>query len=109
MDGLGFGAVCYRDSAELAASACSSISGVTGAGVASCSNPAVTGTVLTYTLRVDSASGTSTRAVTVDLQPCEPQDIQTWAPALAAWLSALVAILCARMVVTRMFNRDSSV
>jgi len=108
MDGLSFGATCYREPAELAAAACSSISGVTAAGVVSCSSPAVTGNVLSYTLHTEGAS-TSTRAVTVDLQPCEPYDLQWWSPVLAAFFLALVTIASARMVYTKVFNRDSSV
>ena len=108
MDGLSFGATCYRDAAVLAAAACSSIAGVTAAGVVSCSSPAVTGNVLSYTLRTEGAS-TTTRAVTVDLQPCEPYDYTFWAPVLAAFFVALVTIAASRMVYTKVFNRDSSV
>ena len=107
MDGLGFGSVCYRSSAELAAAACSSISGVTSAGVASCSSPAVTGTVLSYTLHIESSSGTTTRPVTVDLQPCDPQDFEYWAPVLGVWFVALVTILAVRQVYTKVFNRET--
>jgi len=79
------------------------------AGVVSCSSPAVTGNVLSYSLLTETPSGTTTRAVTVDLQPCDPYDIEFWSPVLAAFFLALVSILCMRMVVTRTFNRDSSV
>lgn len=106
MDGLGFGSVCYRSTAELAVAACSSINGVTSAGVVSCTSPAVTGTVLSYTLKTEGAT-TSTRAVTVDLQPCEPYDLEWWSPILAAFFLALVVILSARMVYTKVFNRET--
>lgn len=107
MDGLGFASVCYRSSTELAAAACSSISGVTSAGVASCSSPAVTGTVLSYTLRIEGSAGTTTRPVTVDLQPCEPHDFAYWSPVLGAWFLALVTVLAARQVYTKVFNRET--
>jgi len=108
MDGLAFGAVCYRDPAELAADACASISGVTSAGVVSCSAPSVTGSTLSYTLKTEGTSATSTRVVTVDLQPCDPQDFEYWQPILAAFFVALVTILCARMVYTKVFNRETA-
>ena len=108
-DGLAFGASCYRSSTELAAAACSSISGTTADGVVSCSAPAVTGNVLTFTLTTHIAAGDSTRAVTVDLQPCEPYDWDFWSPVVGAWFAALVSIVCLKMVWGRMFNRDSSV
>ncbi len=107
-DGQAFGATCYRQPAELAAAACSSISGTTSEGVVSCSAPAVTGNVLSYTLSIHASSGTVTRAVTVDLQPCEPYDAEFWQPVLAAWFSAMVGVLCLRLVFVKVFNRDSS-
>jgi len=106
MDGLGFGAVCYRDTQELAAAACSSISGVSSAGVVSCSAPSVSGNVLTYTLNIDGASSTS-RQITAQLQACEPYDIEWWSPVLAAFFVALVTILSVRMLYAKVFNRET--
>ena len=106
MDGLAFGSACYRDAAELAASACSSISGVSSAGVVSCASPSVSGSTLTYTLQIEGASSAS-RSVSVALQPCEPYDLQWWSPVLSAFFLALVVILCTRMVYTKVFNRET--
>lgn len=107
MDGLAFANACYRLPAEAAAAACSSISGVTAAGVVSCSAPSITGNTLSYVLKTEGASS-STRTVTLELQPCEPMDFQWWAPVLAAWFLAMVTVLCARMVYTKVFNRETA-
>jgi hypothetical protein len=107
MDGLAVGVICYRDPDDAAAAACSAVSGVTSAGVASCEAPSVTGGVLSYTLNVDSAAGRVSRAVSVSLPQCEPFDMTSYGPVLAAFFLAGVVIVSARMVYTKVFNRET--
>ena len=103
MPGFAVGSQCIRDQAEAAASACSAISGVTSAGVVSCSAPALAGGgLLSYTLNTDGATSSS-RAVSVQLQPCEPQDWEFYEPIVGLWFVAMVTVLCARMLYQRTF------
>lgn len=107
MDGLGVGATCYRSAVEAGAAACSSISGVTGAGVASCVDPSVSAGVMSYTLAIEGVSGRTTTAATMQLQPCDPVDVVEFGPVIAAWFLALVLVLAARSIYTKVFNRET--
>ena len=108
MDGVGVGAVCYRDFGDAAAQACASVSGTTSSGVASCEAPSVSAEgVFTYTLNVDGAAGRVSRAVSVQLPGCEPVDVVSYGPVVAAFLLAGVTIISARMVYAKVFNRET--
>ena len=110
-DGLTWQGQCYRDRTELAQLACGSISGTTnGAAVLDCKDPSVTGTQLHWTATWTQA-GTAGPAtpMTTNLQACEPYDFEWWSPVLAAFFLALVSVLCVRMIIAKVFNRDSSV
>lgn len=95
---------CFGDAAEAAAAYCSNVTGATGAGFVSCSAPVVVGQQLTYTLNIESAEGTTSRQVTVNLPACEPYDWSFYGPVLGGFGLTLVLIVCARMVY-RPFNR----
>ncbi len=106
-DGVGVGVVCYRDFDDAAAQACAAVSGSTASGVASCEAPSVSaGGVFTYTLNIDAASGRVSRPVSVQLPGCEPVDVISYGPVIAAFLLAGVTIICARMTYTKVFNRE---
>ena len=105
MDGFAVGGHCYRSALEASGAYCASVGGVTSAGVVSCQSPVIVGSVLTYTLQSDAAKRT-TRPVSVTLPKCEPFDLQQTAPVVSAWFVALVVILCARSVYTKVFNRE---
>ncbi len=106
-DGVGVGLVCYRDFDEAAPQACSAVAGVTSSGVASCEAPSVSAEgVFSYTLNVDGADGRVSRAVSVQLPGCEPVDVVSYSPVVAAFLLACVTVICARMVYTKVFNRE---
>lgn len=107
MDGVAVGIVCYRSPDAAAAAACSSVAGVTSAGVASCEAPTVVGGVLSYTLNVDSAAGRVSRAVSVPLPGCEPVDAVSYGPALSAFLVACVLVVTGRSLYVKTFNRET--
>lgn len=106
MDGFAVGAHCIRDPAEAIAAACAAVSGVTTGGVVSCEAPSLSARTLSFTLVTEGASRT-TRAASTELQACTPVDLQEFGPVIGAWFLALVVILCARSIYTRMFNRES--
>ncbi len=107
MDGVSVGVFCYRSPDDAASAACSAVSGVTSAGVTSCEGASVVGGVLTYMLNVDGAGGRVSRPVSVSLPGCEPFDMVSAGPILAAFLVAAVTIVSARMVYTKVFNRET--
>lgn len=43
----------------------------------------------------------------VMLQPCERYDYDYWAPVIGAWVAAVVAVIAARLLYVRVFNRES--
>ena len=106
MDGYAVGAQCIRNSAEATASACAAVSGVTSGGVVSCEAPSLTGRTVSYTLVTDGTTRT-TRPATLQLQECVPVDLEEFGPVIGAWVVALVVILCARSIYTKVFNRES--
>lgn len=108
MDGFAVGAVCYRETGEAVAAACSAVAGVTSGGVVSCEAPSFSAPVVSYTLVAESASGRVTRAASMELQPCDPVDLVEFGPVIAAWFLALVTILAARSVYTKVFGRETS-
>jgi len=107
MDGVAVGVVCYRSADEAAVAACSSVAGVTSAGVASCEAPTVAGGVLSYTLNIDGAAGRVSRPVSVSLPGCEPVDAVSYGPAIGAFITACVLIVVTRTLYAKVFNRES--
>ena len=107
MDGYAVGLQCFRDSAEAAAVACSSVAGVTSAGAVSCSAPSFSAGSVGFTLVTEGASSRIERAASMQLQPCDPVDLTEWGPVVAAWFVAGVAVLCLRSIYTRIFKGES--
>lgn len=92
---------CIRDPVQAAAAYCSAVSGVTAAGVASCTSASLdpaTG-VLTWALAVDDAASQATRTLTMSPPQCVPFDMEEYSPVVAAWVLLLVVVLCARLIV----------
>ena len=106
MDGLAVGAACYRVDVDAASAACASVAGVSAVGVVSCEAPTVTSGVMSYTLVIEGSSRT-TRAASMQLQPCDPVDLVEFGPVIAAWFLACVLVLSARSLYTKVFNRES--
>lgn len=106
MDGHAVGTACFRAAEDVVSAACSSISGMSAAGAVSCKAPSLLGDVVSYTLVVESGTGRTERAATLDLQQCVPFDITEYGPAIAAWFLACVTVLCARMLWSRTFKGE---
>lgn len=108
---------CFSTQAEAASVYCSSVAGVTSAGVVSCSGS--TGSAALSTTAggnvvypwVMSTQPTTGAPVTVEtstiLHACETYDVTYWSPSIAAWVTALVFILAAKLVGQRVFNRET--
>ena len=107
MDGYAVGLQCFRDQAEAAAVACSSVAGVASGGAVSCSAPSFAYGVVSYTLVTEGSSARTERAASMQLQPCDPVDLTEWGPVIAAWFLALVVVLCVRSLYTRIFKGES--
>lgn len=110
-EGLQWRDACYRDRTELASAACGSLTGSSnGQYVLQCSAPSVTGSTLTVnTVTCNAGLCGKTQALSFALQSCEPYDFEWWSPVLGAFFLALVSVLCVRIIVAKVFNRDSSV
>lgn len=114
MPGTAFAGTCYASQAEAAAMWCSATSGTVSTGVLSCQAittalSTTTGGVATFTWtkRLVPTSGTATAtAVTGQQLPsCEPYDFAYFSPLLAAFITAMVAVLAARWLY-RLFTQD---
>jgi len=112
MDGIAVGLSCFRSADEASAAACASISGVTNAGVVSCSEPSVwiegDSAQFSYRLTTTNVTSGSSTWVFVDstLQLCEPKDLTYFGPVIAAFTLALAVILCARLL-GNIFKRET--
>jgi hypothetical protein len=111
-----FAQVCYPSQADALSAACSSVFRVeadgssvrcTGlaSGASSSDGGAFAGTLnLTFT-HADGSTATGTQAVLV--QACERYDAAYWAPVISAWVAAMVAIIAAKTLYTRIFVRET--
>lgn len=105
--GYAVGGVCIGDADTAARAYCSSISGVSSGGVASCQAPLwVADHSLQYSLVVDDVTGQSVRTVDLKILDCEPFDMHSYGPVVAAFFLALVSIVCLRMVYVRVFRGE---
>lgn len=104
--GYAVGASCFRDPVEAASAFCASRQGVMSEGVVSCSGAAVEGGFINWTLDLETPGYSTSRMTSTPVVECEPYDFEFFAPVLAAWFVALVAVLCVRLL-GRLFNRDT--
>lgn len=102
---------CYNTQAEAAAMLCSSLRGVSSAGVVSCvgvSGVSATdggSSPVTVTLRtVTGAPRPTDAAVTLQLLGCETYGLDYHQPMIAVWVGCAVAILAAKMAYTKIFG-----
>lgn len=114
-----FHQTCYPTQLEAMQAACSSVAAfgsdgsrttcnsvvMTGPAPSSTSGGNFPGKLLVTTARPD---GTSTQiAPTVPVQACERYDYAYFEPLVGAFVAALVAIVAARMIYARVFNRET--
>lgn len=113
LDGYAHLGVCYRQAPEALAAVCSAINGTpSGGGVLTCSAPAWDPNAanwVSYNLALESPGDYISKTGYLYLAPCEPLDFEYWAPVIGVWFLALVTIICARLVYTRVFHRESTV
>jgi hypothetical protein len=111
-----YGQVCYSSQLEALQAACSALGAVaadgssttcTGvaAGPSSSVGGAYTGTLNLRKVNTLGIATTPTLSYTV--QTCERYDYTYWGPAIAAFTSALVAVIAARSLYTRVFSRET--
>nr|DAU36230.1 MAG TPA: hypothetical protein [Inoviridae sp.] len=119
--GSSYNLTCYPSQLEAMQAACSAFHAVGPDGsVANCTGVATTGVTTQasatsggayhglLTMDIASASGAVTHT-TRDLivGDCERYDFAYWSPAISAWVAAAVAIIAARFLYVRVFNRES--
>jgi hypothetical protein len=111
-----YGQVCYPTQLEALQAACSALGAVaadgsstTCTGVAAGPSSSVGGAYTgTLNLRKTSILGTtSTTTMSYTVQTCERYDYAYWSPVISAWVVALVSILAARTLYTRVFTRET--
>lgn len=106
--GYAVGGQCFRDPVEATQAYCSSFGGVTAQGQMRCTGADWDGAGISYSYEVVAPDGNylgfSSYAEPI---ACTPQDLEEWSPTIAAWFLALVVILAARSVHTKVFNRES--
>lgn len=88
---------------------CSSLFGVTDAGVQSCVGVVGASSVggggpVTLTMRTVNGRTLVDSSYPVQLMSCETYGLDYWQPFLAAWVLAAVAIVAARMAYERIFG-----
>lgn len=114
--GASYNQVCYPSQSEALAAACSAIHSTSGDGSATdCvglvdSGSSSVGGTYSGKLRVqltqtDNSTVVVQRSVTV--LGCERYDYEYWSPVIGAWVAALVAIVAARVLYTRVFSRET--
>lgn len=108
--GTAFGGQCYATQAEAVAMWCSSIAGVSSAGVMSCRSTSVvsssTGGAVSFqaTIRTQPQTGSHVDVVTLaGAQACETYGLDYWAPYQAAWIALVLVIATGRTVIKRFF------
>ena len=114
--------VCYPSQADALSAACSAVntSAADGsyttcvglvpsasgyAGPSSTDGGTFTGKLRITSVDADGSSVTLQRSITV--LGCERYDYAYWSPLIGAWVAALVAILAARTLYTRVFVRET--
>ena len=106
--GYAVGTQCFRHPEEAAQAYCASVSGMTSAGYMRCYSAEWQETNVWFNYTTIAPDGSeSAQGATAYLAPCTPMDLEEWSPAIAAWFLALVVILCARSIYTKVFNRES--
>lgn len=116
-EGTAHALTCHATQAEAATAFCASVVGVSSSGAITCDgadasavlSTAQGGSVeLPWVLRVEPASGTATtRVATTQLHACERYDLTYWQPYIGAWVAVLIAILGARIAITRTLARET--
>lgn len=116
-----FNGTCYPTQAQAATAACASwlayapdgsFSRCTGLGTTNVSSTTDGGTrfsglsITSFPAPGSGLSASTTERVVV-VQACERYDYEYWSPVVGAWVAALVAILAARVLYTRVFNRET--
>jgi len=105
-----FGQTCYPSAFEAASAACSAAQGVGSDGAVTTCVGVNTYPGGYYTLQMRKSppgvAATTWEASTVS-QPCERYDYAYWQPMFAAFTSALVAVVAARVLYTRVFSRET--
>lgn len=105
--GFAVGPVCFRETVDAASAFCSSVSGMTSLGFVSCKAPIADASgVVSFTLVTASSGGMTETPSEVVLAACRPFDLQETAPIFAAGFLALVTILAARSLYTRIFRQQ---
>jgi hypothetical protein len=110
------GAVCYPTQSEALAAECSGLGAVdaggaaiTCTGVAAGASTSLGGSYLgTLNLRKTSSLGVVSNITRPSqVLACERYDSAYFAPLISAWVAALVAIVAARFLLTRVFSRET--
>jgi hypothetical protein len=110
------GAVCYPTQDQALAAECSGLGAVDAAGAAITCTGAVAGASTTLggsylgtrNLRKTSAAGVVTTITRpAQVLSCERYDSAYFSPLISAWVAALVAIIAARFLLTRVFARET--
>lgn len=113
-----FQATCYPSQMDAATAACSTFNAVAADGSrVGCINvhtpPTPSSTsggnfpVLLDMTRVDAGGAVTSYTQSVKVLSCERYDYAYWSDAMGAWVAAAVAIIAARIVYTRVFNRET--
>lgn len=113
--GTASGGSCYATQAEAARMFCSSLGGVSSAGVVTCADVANVSTTAggpvtaSLTFRTQPSSGAATSVVSpVQFQRCETYGLDYWAPAQALWIAAVILIATSRSVIKRFFVHNAA-
>jgi hypothetical protein len=114
-----FGGTCYPTQAQAATAACSTISSFLPDGSMmvcrglSTTNPSSTtdggSKVVSLSIAYTSAGGSPTTVMdrALWLYACERYDYEYWSPAITAWVTAIVTIIAAKVLWTRIFSRET--
>jgi hypothetical protein len=114
--GTYFHEVCYPSQADALNAACSAVNDVSAdgssvtctsvaAGASASVGGAFTGTLNVQLVNAQGAVSAATRSVSV--QDCERYDITYWGPVVSLWFTALVVIIVAKVLHTRVFTRET--
>jgi hypothetical protein len=110
--------ICHASASTAAAYYCSSFGAADSSGkysyCSAVSNPTIANNIASFNATVKSLTPallggytTNTLTAPVSLVSCEVQDWAYWSPLVGAWAAALVAVLAAKTIYRKVFDRET--
>lgn len=109
-EGFAVGAECFRDFGQAQRAVCTAaFQPLSDGGIASCdaAEDWGGGQVGLHMKFWRPSTGATYETTHVQLARCEPQDVVTYAPHIAAWFAALVLVLCTRSLWAWVLKREA--